>query len=143
MAKVERSIIIDAPAEKIFGYINVPDNLLEIWPSMVEVKDVKRLPNGGNEFRWVFKMVGMHFEGTSVDAELVANQRVVSRTKGGIQSTITWTLQPENGGTKATFVAEYTVPIPLLGKLAEAFIVKANEGETELLLANLKARIEG
>ena len=142
MAELESTITINAPAEKIFGYINVPDNLLEIWPSMVEVKDVKRLPNGGNEFRWVFKMVGMRFEGTSEDTELVANQRVVSKTKGGIQSTITWTFQTENGGTKVTFGAEYTVPVPLLGKLAEAFIVKANEGETELLLANLKARME-
>ena len=41
-----------------------------------------------------------------------------------------------------TFEAEYTVPIPLLGKLAEAFIVKQNEHEAELLLGNLKARME-
>jgi hypothetical protein len=39
--------------------------------------------------------------------------------------------------------AEYVVPVPLLGKLAEAFIVKQNENEAEILLANLKARREG
>jgi uncharacterized protein YndB with AHSA1/START domain len=47
MAKLEKSITINAPAEKVFGYINVPTNLPEIWPSMVEAKDVQRLPNGG------------------------------------------------------------------------------------------------
>jgi uncharacterized membrane protein len=142
MAKLERSITINAPAAKIFDYINVPTNLPQIWPSMLEAKDVQRLSNGGNSFRWVYKMAGMRFEGTSEDIECVANERLVSETRGGIESTIIWMLQPEDGGTKVTFEAEYTVPIPLLGKLAEAFIVRQNEHEAEALLANLKARME-
>ena len=109
---------------------------------MVEAKDVQPLPNGGNRFGWVYKMVGMRLEGTSKTTEYVTNQRTVAKTKGGIESTITWMFQPEAGGTRVTFGAEYSVPIPLLGKLAEAFIVKANEGEAELILANLKARME-
>lgn len=52
------------------------------------------------------------------------------------------TSQPEDGGTKVTVEVEYTVPIPVLGKVAESFIVKANEREIELLLANLKDRLE-
>jgi len=142
MAKLERSITINAPVEKVFGYWTEPTNLLEIWPSMVEVKDVERLPSGGNKFRWVYKMAGMRFEGTSEDTEWVPNQRTVSKGKGGIESTITVMFQPEAGATKVAFEAEYTVPVPLLGKLAEAFIVKVNEGEAELLLANLKTRLE-
>ena len=142
MAKVVKTITVNAPVEKTFGYIEEPTNLPEIWPSMVEAKDVQRLPNGGTSFRWVYKMAGVRFEGTSEDTEYVANRRVVSETKGGIDSTVTWTVQPEAGGTKVTFEAEYSVPIPLLGKLAEAFIVKQNERETEVLLANLKTRME-
>lgn len=142
MAKVERSITINAPVEKVFAYIDEPTNLLEIWPSMVGAKDVQRLPSGGTNFGWVYKMAGMRFEGISEQAEWVANERMVAKTKDGIASTITWMFQPEDGGTKVTFEAEYTVPIPLLGKLAEAFIVKVNEHEAELLLANLKARME-
>ena len=41
-----------------------------------------------------------------------------------------------------TFEIEYTVPVPVLGKLAEAVIVKMNEREGDLVLANLKARME-
>jgi len=41
-----------------------------------------------------------------------------------------------------TFEVEYTVPILVLGKLAEAIIVKINDREGELILANLKARME-
>jgi hypothetical protein len=53
-----------------------------------------------------------------------------------------WEYQSEGEATKVTFRGEYTVPIPLLGKLAEAFIVKQNENEAEVVLANLKARME-
>ena len=44
--------------------------------------------------------------------------------------------------TSTTFKVEYTVPIPVLGKLAEAVIVKMNDREGDLILANLKARME-
>ena len=142
MANVKKSIVISAPVEKVFEYINVPTNLTEIWPSMVEAKDVQRLSNGGNSFRWVYKMAGMSFEGVSEDTDVVPNERIVSKTEGGIESEVTWAIQPENGGSIVTFDAEYTVPIPLLGKLAEAFIVKLNENEAETILANLKSRME-
>jgi uncharacterized protein YndB with AHSA1/START domain len=142
MANLKKSIVISVQAEKVFEYINVPTNLTEIWPSMVAAKDVQRLPNGGNSFRWVYKMAGMSFEGTSVDTDVVPNERIVSKTEGGIESVVTWAIKPENGGSNVTFDAEYTVPIPLLGKLAEAFIVKLNENEAETILANLKSRME-
>jgi len=142
MAKLERSITINAPVEKVFGYIAETTNLLEVWPSLVEVKDVEPLPTGGHSYRVVYKMAGMRFESTGEDTEFVANQRIVSKNSDGLEATVTWVFQPEARGTRLTFEAEYTVPIPLLGKLAEAFIVKVNEHEAELLLANLKARLE-
>ena len=142
MPKEERTITINAPVEKVFSYIDEPTNLLEIWPSMVEVKDVQRLPKGGTSFRFVYKMAGIRFEGTSEDIEYVANERIVTKTKGGIEAIYTWTFQPEDGGTKMTVEVEWTVPVPVLGKLAEAFIVRQQEREFDLLLANLKDKME-
>jgi len=142
LAKLEKSININAPAAKIFEYVNVPTNLPEIWPSMLEAKDVEPLPNGGNSFHWVYKMAGMRSKGTSANTVVVANERSVSETKGGIESRIVWMFEPEGGGTKVTFRGEYTVPVPLLGKLAESFIVRQNEHEAGVILANPKARME-
>jgi len=142
MRKAIKSITIKSPVEKIFDYISEPTNLPEIWPSLMEIKDVQRLPDGNINNRWVYKMAGMRFEGTSEGVESVANQRIVSKTKGGVESTQTWMFQPEGDETKVTIEIEYTIPIPLLGKLAEAIIVKMNEHEGELLLSNLKVRME-
>ena len=142
MIKAGSSITINAPVKKIFDYLSEPTNQPEVWPSLMEIKDVQRLPDGKTKNRWVYKMAGIRLEGTSEGVESVANQRIVSKTKGGVESTQTWTFQPEAGGTKVTFEVEYTVPIPVLGKLAEAIIVKMNEHEGEVILANLKSRME-
>ena len=141
MATYKVSIKINAPVEKVFEYC-IPENLPEIWPSMVEVKNIKELPNGGHSFDWVYKMAGMRLNGSSEDIEIVPNERSVSRTSGGIESTVTWEYQPVDDGTKFTATTEYKVPIPLLGKLAESIIIKLNENEAEVILANLKAMME-
>ena len=142
MATIKKSIKINAPVEKVFEYANKPENLPEIWPSLIEVKSIKELPNGGYSFDFVYKMAGMRFTGSSEDTEVVPNERTVTISTGGAESTITWTYEPEDGGTKLTTLAEYKIPVPLLGKLAEAFIVKMNENEGDTVLANLKARME-
>ena len=142
MAKLERSVTIKAAVEKVFDFMINPKNFPEIWPSMVEVKDVKPSPGVGYNFKWTYKMAGMHFKGVSETTEYMANQRTVAETKKGIQSKFIWTYNPEESGTKLTVQVDYTVPIPLLGKLAEAFIIKQNENEMDVLLANLKARME-
>lgn len=142
MATVNKSITINAPIEKVFKYTTKPSNMPEFWPSLVENQSVEQLPNGGNKTKFIYKMAGMRLEGTSEDTEFIPNQRVVSITKGGVEGEITWEYQTEGEATNVAFKAEYTVPIPLLGKLAEAIIVKQNENEAEVLLANLKVRME-
>ena len=142
MAKIVKTITIDAPADKVFGYVEEPANVPEYWPSVIEVKDVDSLPNGGFEYRWVYKMAGVRFEGGTETTEFVVNERTVSENSGGVSGTVTWTYESEAGKTLVTFEAEYNVNVPLLRKLAESFLVKLNEQEAESILANVKAKME-
>jgi hypothetical protein len=86
-------------------------------------------------------MAGMNFNGSSEHVEYVENERTVSKSTG-IESTITWSYEPVGSGTKMTAETEYRIPVPLLGKVAEAFVTKVNENESETILVNLKARLE-
>ena len=140
MARVEKEVIVTAPIEKVFNYISEPNNLLEFWPSLVEIKDIQSLPNGGYSARWVYKMAGMRFEGTGEYTQVIPNHWIIIETKGGVSSTITWTFRSVQDGTRVNLTVEYRVPIPLLGKLAEAIIVMMNEQEGDLIMANLRAR---
>ena len=142
MTKVERSVTINAPVEKVFSYIDDPMSLPEWLPSLMEVKDVT---GQGTErhYRWIYKMAGLRLEGESTTTEYVPHERIVDQSKGGAVSTWTWTFKPHDGGTKANLVVEYTVPVPVLGKVAEALVLKQNERELDLAMANIKARMEG
>ena len=60
MSKLEKSITINAPVEKVFDYIHNQTNLPEIWPSLIEITDMKPLANGGWSNRWKYKMAGIH-----------------------------------------------------------------------------------
>ena len=141
MATVKNSIIINAPVEKVFEYLT-PENLPEIWPSLVEVSNVEELPNGGYSWDFVYKMAGMRLTGQSTHIEFVPNERTVSQTTGGIESMITWEYQPVGDGTKVTSTVEYKVPVPVLGKLAESAILRMNENEGKVIFENVKARLE-
>ena len=140
MAKVDKEGIINVPVEDIFSYLCEPSNAPEFWPSLMEIKDVKSLPNGGYNVRWVYKMVGMRFEGQGEYTEIVPNQWFVIDTKGGVNSKITCTFRSNENKTKMTLTIEYKVPVPLLGKLAEAIIMRMNDQEADLLMVNLGAR---
>jgi uncharacterized membrane protein len=142
MASLTKSIVVHAPVEKVFEFLADPMHLPEFWPSLIEVKDVRVLPDGRRANGWVYKMVGIRLEGTSEEVEHIANERIVSKTKGGVDSTQTWMVQPEGDDTKVTFTVDYTVPVPVLGKLAEAAIVKLNDHEGDVTMANLRTLLE-
>lgn len=142
MAHLKKSIVIQAPVNKVFEYLFEPTNLPEVWPSMVEVMEIQRPPDRKYRFHWKYKMGGVVFDGETQTESFVQDQQVVSTSTGGIPSRFVWDYQPENGGTRLTVDIEYTVPVPLVGKLAEAVIVKMNEREADTLFANLKTRME-
>jgi uncharacterized membrane protein len=139
---IEKSIVIDVPLKAVFSYLDDPTHLPEIWPSMVEVKEVKPLPNGGHRYHWVYKMAGMRFEGDSETVEFEPDRHLVSKSTGQIPSRFDYTFTPANGSTKIDVKAEYEIPSTLLGKVGEPFIRKLNEREADAFLANLKDRLE-
>jgi uncharacterized protein YndB with AHSA1/START domain len=142
MPKISKSIIIDAPVEEVFSYVEEPANLPEYWPSVLEIKDVEELPSGGARMTVVYKMAGVRFDIESECAEFVRNQRTVYQSEGAVSSTLIWTYEPHDGGTRVTVENEYTLKMPVLRKLGESFLTRVNETEAEAILANLKAKME-
>ncbi len=129
--------------EKVFDFMAQPQNLPEIWPSLQEVRNVQPLPNGGYAYDWSYKMAGVRFDGHAQRTEFVRNQHIVDKNESSIPSTFVWDYRAEDGGTRVTVNVDYTIPGAALGKLAEPIIHKMNEHEAEIVLANLKARMEG
>lgn len=75
---------------------------------------------------------------------MVANRasKIVDKSGGELQSEFAYTLEPSKAGTRLSLKVSYTVPTPLLGRVAEALIVKRNEREFDMALENLKDLVE-
>jgi carbon monoxide dehydrogenase subunit G len=143
MVKVERSISIKAPVEKVFDYLSDAHSNLEYIPGMIDVRDIQDTPNHiGMHFNWTYKMAGIKFDGETTVLEWEKNRRAVTESKGGIRAKWYFTYSPEPSGSKLTIAVEYEVPVPVLGKLAEAVVRKQNEKELELGLSIVKSRME-
>ncbi len=144
MPKVERSVTINAPVKKVFDYIANPENQPEWLPGSVEVKDINLTEERvGSTYKYVYKLAGIRLEGEDITEEFIPNKRIVTRSEGGIESRWTYTFEPYNDGTKAGVSVEYTIPIPVLGKLAEAIALKLIEREADHAMANMKDIMEG
>jgi len=142
MATIEKSITINAPVEKVFEYIDDPLKDPEWMIGMIEVRDVEGLPGVGRHFHWTFKMVGIPLKGDSTTMEHVLNRRTVTESVGAVSSTWAADLEPEGDGTKLTMKVDYTIPIPVLGKLAEHLVLRQNDRNLASSMENIKHMLE-
>lgn len=142
MTKIVKSVFIEASVEKIYDYLIEPMSLLEYWPNVIEISDVKQLPNGGYSTRWVYKMAFLKFIGTGITVDCARNQFIIDRIEGGVDSTQKWTLSPTGLGTMATFEVEYDIPIPVIGRVLEKLLQKINHRDGDRLMALLKSKME-
>ena len=141
MSKINNSINISAPVEKVFAYVTDPMHLPEWFVGMTEVTDVSG-SGVGQHSRWTYTMIGIPFHGDSKLTEHVPNERLVYEQAGGITSTMTFTFAPHESGTKLGLDVDYTIPVPVLGKLAEKVVFKRNQREAQMSMENIKERLE-
>jgi len=141
MVTSELSIVIDAPPEEVFARISNPMNSMEDVPNVVEVTDVTG-QGEGMSYRMVYKMAGIRLDLDCTLIEYIPNEQVTYETKGGSDAKQTWKLSPQDGGCKLVVSATYSIPVPLIGKIAELLLKRLNDKEWEAVLANIKARIE-
>jgi uncharacterized membrane protein len=139
----EKSISIPAPVEEVFDYVADRSHLATIWPSLIAIKDVKRLPSGGYAFQYVYKMAGWRLEGTGSDSEYVAKERIITKLTGGVEGTITFRFEAVSPKqTKVILAVVYAMPKEAAPPVGEPLVAQMNEHEAELVLRNLKTRFE-
>jgi uncharacterized protein YndB with AHSA1/START domain len=142
VATFAKEITIKTRPQQVFEFFKEPEHLPEIWPSMIEVTNVETLENGGYRYHWMYKMAGKKFTGTTTTEKFVPFERIVEHSDSEFDSTFDWKFTPYDGGTKVELFADYKLPKTLLGTFSEPFLAKLNEREADLVLTNLKARIE-
>ncbi|HZM24481.1 MAG TPA: SRPBCC family protein [Anaerolineales bacterium] len=143
MKTILQDIRVDTSVDRVFDFLTDPHHLPEIWPNIIEVKNVKRSKNNESfNFGWTYKMSGAQFESKCETIEYVPYERLVFKSSKDLDSTITWRFQPTGQQTQVTLRFEYQIPSSLLKRIKEEIVIQENEHEVEAMLQNLKSRLE-
>ena len=141
MASWKDSILIHAPPQDVFAYVDDPRELPTWLPSMIEVRNV--IGTGlGQQYEYTYKMGGLQLRGTNIVIEHVPNERGLHQVIGMISALWDYSVEPHPEGTLLNIEVEYSVPIPVLGRLAERLAIKQNAASFELALINVKDVME-
>lgn len=142
MEAIHESIDIHGSVDSVFAYVDDPENAPAWLPSMMEVHNITGHGVGARH-QWTYKMAGFPLRGESTTIAHIPNERRVVRTRGGMESLWTYVVERAAVGTHLEITVEYSIPAPLLGRLAEKLVVRRNEREIHLAIQNIKDYCEG
>ena len=146
MAKLERTIEIDAPPEEVYDVLTDP-NCLGQWVTIQD--ELVSAPDPplekGDCVVQKMKVVGRSFE-VSWDVEVADRPKRVRWSGSGPMGSVaraTYVLEPNgDGGTRFSYTNEYEVPGGPVGKVAGRALVSASGGEADATLKRLKEFVE-
>lgn len=141
MAEVEDTIHVEAPPERVFEFMDEPENQVAVTPSLSSVESVEELLKG-RRVEYVYSMAGASMNGTVETVEYDPPNLMLWTLDGSIEGQIRQEFEPADGGTHVTYAAEYTVPVPALKGLAEPLVERYNRREVRTTLQNLKDAVE-
>jgi uncharacterized membrane protein len=143
MSRVAKSAVINGNADQIMNYIaDVKNHPAFIGPlkSVANVNGDPKKP--GTSWDWTFVMAGAEFSGRAETVGYEAGKKFSYRTTTGVESTFTYTAEPQGGGVKVSVDVTYDVPGTLLSRMQASVVEKLNDAEGVRAVENLKAILD-
>ena len=146
MAKLTKSVEIKAPPEKVFAFLTDTEKLNEIAKGDVEYKQTSKGPwRVGTTMHWISKAGGQQAEADMEVTEFEKNKKATISTVGASKLKLkqTCAFEPTANGTKVTFIADYTLPYSILGKIIDKLKVQKDlEKSIERQAMDMKKALE-
>lgn len=120
MTEIKRSIIIEAPVDKVFAYASD----YQKWPMFFEgVSDFKPITETtrGNGTKYIYKAKALGIRvtvGTEIQ-QFKENEGWVGKSFKGIEHQTQWIFKKSNSNTEFTFIQRHKIPLYLGGKLID------------------------
>ncbi len=142
MATITKTVVINAPIEKVFSLITDPERVAPFIPGLVQASHVMLPLKPGSTFNWEYQFLGMSFRGDWVVEELRPPHLYLSYSRGGISSRWMYTLVKKESMTVLTLDIDYGPPASLLKRYMQSFIEPHTDKLAEAYLASMKSYLE-
>jgi hypothetical protein len=93
MSRIEKRVAVNGSIERLFTYVPEIERSPEIWPGLLEVGEVQRLPLGGVMARWIYKMTGALFEDLDERIEPLVDRDGSLTMLGNVECAMKWNFQ--------------------------------------------------
>jgi uncharacterized membrane protein len=147
MARIERSIEIEASVDKVFNFAADWQNKFKLkwWPGIIDWKPTTEQTRGdGARFVFKTKALGLEYETEMETSNFLENEEFTYTSIRGMESKHQMIFTPVGSGTKVTDITEYKVPIPVIGGVLDALFFKRQwEANSKKAMQNLKRLLEG
>lgn len=140
MATIQKSIDIDAPAERVFAILADPKRIPEYTPGIISIEDIQQTEQHiDDSFRVTYSVFGLRFPMTFTVTISEQPTRWAMRFDGGMKGTWTWSLEAREKSTHLTTAIAYEMAGGILGKTIDAMLVeRMNEKNVERQQEQLK-----
>ena len=143
MSRVAKSAVINGNADQIMSYIADVKNHPAFIGPLKSIANVNGDPKkAGTSWDWRFVMAGAEFSGRAETVGYEPGKKFSYRTTTGVESTFTYTAEPQGGGVKVTVDVTYDVPGTLLSRMQASVVEKLNDAEGVRAVENLKAILD-
>ncbi|NIR26604.1 MAG: hypothetical protein GWN04_00440 [Gammaproteobacteria bacterium] len=142
MTTIEKSIVINAPLEKVTAVIDQAERSPEWYAGIDDIEVDPRYPEVGSTNKMTYKAAGIAFEMTGT---VLQHERLKRKSKlgGMITGTHVYELTPMGETTRVKLTTDYEMPGGGLGKIVDRLVVeRTNDKNIEQSLANLKVLVE-
>ena len=144
--RVQRSIEIAAPPEKIWHFVVEPDKILKWFYLLQKFEYTSEQRSGvGTPFYYEEKSAGRLMKLNYRVTEWVENERLAfSMTSGPLKKNDQiWSIESTPSGSRFTLTEDIEMPWGIIGKIMEALFVSSIVGKhIDEMLANLKSLAE-
>lgn len=143
MAIVQRNVQIKASPQETMALLSDASRWPDWYPGMTEIDVAAPFPEEGGKVAFKVKSAGMSMPISETVLDYQPDKLQLFQMEGMLSGRARWELTPEGDGTRLTTTFDYALPAGVLGKLADALIVKRMNGKSlEQGLNNFKALVE-
>ncbi len=143
--KVERSVQIAAPPERVYEVVMDPRRLGDWVTIHHELEDAPQTRlRKGSKLTQTLKLAGQRFKVHWTVVENEPRKKVVWEGKGPVGSTarVEYRFAPNGDGTHFSYMNEYELPGGVLGRLAGLPVSRVTARELDGSLQQLKSLVE-
>jgi carbon monoxide dehydrogenase subunit G len=143
MAIVHRTVPIKASPQETMALLSDASRWPDWYPGMMEINIAAPFPDKGGKVAFKVKSVGVSLPITETVLDYQPGKLQLFQMEGMLSGRARWELTPEGDGTRLTTTFDYALPGGVLGKLADALIVRRVNGKSLAeALNNFKALVE-